>query len=441
LKIVPNSLFGRTAVTIALTLSAFLIISTAAIIFFVVRPMAQRSANDFAADIVSAAQSLRNLPVEQHAELKRELLHDYGVVVTEQTPVKTQESPGTPYLRYFYEGLKRHSDEEMAIFASDTGPLIWVQTSAHGKTYRLGFDRGRLGINPPLALIMAICGGAALTFTASLFEVRRVTKHLEHFSSAANDLAHGRSPPSVPEDGPEEIAALAATFNQMSTDLQVMNENRTVMIAGISHDLRTPLTRLELAVEMLDEGSNHELVARIRRNLDTMNKLIDQFLQFSRGIETSNPVQLYLWEVVELLLADLRPEGVEVRLHKCTAPCIYFADRNALERVLMNLLKNAVQYGSSAPIDVDLRCNERGGICEISDRGPGIPEDQVEAVFRPFHRLDNARDMRSGGSGLGLAIARQLAVKHGWKIKLLPREGGGTTARLSLPPIARAIAA
>jgi two-component system osmolarity sensor histidine kinase EnvZ len=240
-------------------------------------------------------------------------------------------------------------------------------------------------------------------------------------------------PADVPTVGPAEISALAETFNQMSGNLRRMEENRTVMIAGLSHDLRTPLTRLGLAVEMLDEDADRELLARIRRNLDAMNKLITEFLLFSRGMEKSDPVRLHLWEVVESLLIDLEAEGVDVRLNKCDSPATYVADREVLERVLLNLLKNAVQYGLGSPVDVNLRCSDDGGVVEIMDRGPGIPADEVESEFQPFQRLQAGQRLRASGSGLGLAIARQLADRHGWAIELVPREGSGTIARVVLP--------
>jgi two-component system osmolarity sensor histidine kinase EnvZ len=247
-------------------------------------------------------------------------------------------------------------------------------------------------------------------------------------------IARGGSAPRIPEEGPEEIASLARIFNRMSSDLQQLSENRTVMIAGISHDLRTPLTRLGLAVEMLEQDSNPELIERIRHNLDTMNSLIGQFLQFSQGVHGACPVQLDLWQVIESLAADLKLEGSDLQLHRKDPPCVYFADSVALERVLANLLKNAAQHGDGKPIDIDLHCNDREVAIEISDRGPGIPAEELLAVFQPFHRLGSARSRSPSGSGLGLAIANQLALKHDWKIQLLPREGGGTVAKLSLPP-------
>jgi two-component system osmolarity sensor histidine kinase EnvZ len=430
----PRSLLGRTAITIALTLVAFMTISMAAAVYFIYNPMAKRHAEDFAAIIVAAAHSLQDLPVEMHAELKSRLLADHGLIVAEQPFESYEATSSLPFYPFFHEALDEQAGEDLRIIEPADSPIIWVDVPAHGKIYRLGFDRQRLGINPPVVLILAVGVGAVLTLLVSVLEVRRVVRPLERLSAAVKQLARGGHAPRVPEDGPEDIASLARTFNRMSSDLQQLSENRTVMIAGISHDLRTPLTRVGLAVEMLDQESNPELIARIRHNLDTMNSLIRQFLQFSRGVEGELPVQLDLWQMIESLAADQTLEGSNLKLHRKDPPCVYFADAVALERVLSNLLKNAVQHGNGRPVDVDLHCTEHEVTVEIADRGPGIPPGEVEAVFRPFHRVSSANGDAAGGSGLGLAIANQLALKHNWQIHLLPRDGGGTVAKLSLPP-------
>ena len=434
MTIYPRSLLGRTAITIAVTLLAFMAISMAAAVYFVYHPMAKRHAEDFAAIIVAAAHSLQDLPVDMHAELKNRLLQDHGLIVAEQPFESIETTSELPFYPFFHEALHEQAGEDLRVVESGDSPIIWVDVPAHGKIYRLGFDKQRLGINPPVVLILAIGVGALLTLLASLLEVRRVVRPLKELSGAVKRVARGGTPPPLTEEGPEEIASLARTFNRMSSDLQQLSENRTVMIAGISHDLRTPLTRLGLAVEMLDQESNPELIERIRHNLDTMNSLIRQFLQFSEGVDGEMPVQLDLWQMIESLAADLKLDGSELRLHRNDPPCVYFADAVALERVLANLMKNAVQHGNGRPIHVDLHCKEEEVAIEIRDRGPGIPPGEVEAVFRPFHRLGTPGSESISGSGLGLAIANQLARKHGWKIELLPRDGGGTRARLSLPP-------
>jgi two-component system osmolarity sensor histidine kinase EnvZ len=433
LRLLPRTLLGRTAATIGLALFMFMIISLGTAVYFIAIPMAERSADDFAAVIVSAAHTMEALPEELHEEFRQQLLLDHGLIVAEQMPALEEKRFDVPYYVFFQNSLARRAGQELSIIESDDGPLIWVDVPAGDSTIRMGFDRKRLGTNPPVVVLMAFGVGALLTWLVSVLEVRRVRSPLEQLSAAVKEVGRGSNPPLLPDDGPEEIAALAAAFNRMSADIQEMAENRTVMVAGISHDLRTPLTRLGLAVEMLDEKSDPQLIAGIRRDLAAMNMLIGQFLNFSKGLDDVHPVQLDVLQVVETQAADLRREDVELNVTCCTGPCPYFADPVALERLLANLLENAVRYGGGAPIDIDLECGERALTIRICDRGPGIPADQAEAVFRPFHRLDTARSDRAGGSGLGLAIARQLSIKHGWSIELLPRDGGGTVAKVVLP--------
>ncbi len=433
MKIAPRTLFGRSAVTIALTLVVFMIVSLGTAVYFIAIPMAERSADDFAAVIVSAAHTLETLPEELHSEFQEQLLGDHGLIVAEQKPALSEKKFDVPYYIFFQQSLARRTGQELSIIESVDGPLIWVDVAVHGTIFRFGFDRTRLGTNPPVVLIMAIGGGALLTWLVSLLEVRRVRRPLARLVAAVREVGRGKTPPVLPEDGAEEIAALARAFNRMSLDMKELAENRTVIVAGISHDLRTPLTRLQLAVEMLSEDSDPELVTGIRRDVVAMNGLIGQFLDFSKGLEDEPPANLDLWELIEGQAADLRRNGAEVRISGCASPCVYVAHPLALQRLLANLLENAAHYGGGEPIEVDLLCEEHAITVRIRDRGPGIPTDQAEAVFRPFHRLETARGERTGGSGLGLAIARQLAIKHGWTIELLPRKGGGTVAKVDLP--------
>ena len=433
MKLTPRTLLGRSAFTVGLSLLMFMFVSLGSAVYFIAIPMAKRSADDFAAVIVSAAHSLQRLPEEMHAELQQQLLVNHGLIVTEHTHTLSEKSFDVPYYIFFQESLTRRAGQKLQIFESESGSIIWVDVPTQEKMFRMGFNRNRLGTNPPIVLLVAIGGGALLTWLVSLFEVRRVARPLARLSTAVEAVGHGSRPPALAEDGPEEIAALARAFNQMSSDIQELADNRTVIVAGISHDLRTPLTRLGLAVEMLDEKSEPELIAGIRRDLAAMNSLIGQFLDFSKGLADERPVKLDLWQVTEAQAADLRRDGVEVKLSGCGPPCPYIADPVALRRLLANLLENAAHYGGGEPIDIDLECDEHAVSIQICDHGPGIPANQVEAVFRPFHRLEAARNNRTGGSGLGLAIARQLAIKHGWTIELLPRDGGGTVAKVGLP--------
>ena len=429
----PRSLFGRTAITIAFSLLFFMLISLGATVYFVAIPMAQRSADDFSALVIASAESFQGASQDEREQMQDHLLQDHGLIATTQTPALSEKTFDLPYYFFFRAALARRTGEEIAIIEAPSGPVLWVDIPVNDSTVRMGFDRGRVGTNPPLVLILVIAGGVVMTILTSFFVVHRIVNPLARLSAAVQKVGRGQRPPMLAEEGPEELAALARAFNQMSSDLQDLLENRTVVVAGISHDLRTPLTRLGLAVEMLNQDSDPELVAGIRRDLASMDRMIGEFLQFSRGLGDTQLESLELGKVVEALVNDLRREGRNIRLNGCAAPCPYLADPVALERVLTNLMENAAYYGGDAPIEVDMQCDDHAISIRISDRGPGIPPDQLEAVFRPFHRLEPARGHKTGGSGLGLAIARQLADKHGWNIKLSPRDGGGTVAELVLP--------
>jgi len=432
LKLKLRSLFARTAITIALTLLFFVVVSVGATVYFIAIPMAQRSADDFSALLISSAQSFQMTPEDGREEFQHHLLVDHGLIATMQTPALLEKTFDLPYYLFFSSALARRAGQEIPIIESASGPVLWVDIPVDDMTVRMGFDRGRVGANPAIVLIMVLVGGVLLTLLTSFLMVHHVVAPLTRLSAAVQEVGRGQRPPMLAEDGPEELATLARAFNRMSSDLQGLLDNRTVIVAGISHDLRTPLTRLGLAVEMLSPDSDPELIAGIRRDLTAMETMIGQFLQFSRGLGDDQPETLDLRQVLEAQAADLRREEREVQLNG-SGLCPYIADPVALTRVLANLMANAAHYGNGAPIEVDLQCDKEAVSIRISDRGPGIPADQVEAVFRPFHRLEAARGQKTGGSGLGLAIARQLADKHGWIIKLLSREGGGTVAELKLP--------
>jgi two-component system osmolarity sensor histidine kinase EnvZ len=258
---------------------------------------------------------------------------------------------------------------------------------------------------------------------------RRVTDPLTRLSLAAEQLAKGSYPSPLPERGPRELASLARQFNNMNRQVRELLANRTVLLAGISHDLRTPLTRLRLGLAMLPRDTDEALVERMERDIDDMNGLITQSVELGKtlGAGERSPTDL-----VGMLhdLAAGREERVKVT---ATGPCMVLVHPLALRRIVGNLLDNALRY-SSKPVELRLDCGEQPPVVFVLDRGPGIPEDEREAVFRPFHRLERSRNRRTGGSGLGLAVARQLAIANDMEIQLWARPGGGTIAGVRLPP-------
>ncbi|RLA28539.1 MAG: two-component sensor histidine kinase [Gammaproteobacteria bacterium] len=427
----PRSLLFRTAVTITLALLAFMIITLGAAIYFVAMPIGKRSADDLAALMILAANTWHEAAPETRADLHRQLLQDHGLSVAAQTPSLPELNIDYPYFLFLRDALARRTGTDITMLRNPGGSKVWVDIAIQGEIVRLGIERTRISASPPIVLLLVISGGALLALFASLTVVRRVVGPLGRLSQAAREVGRGENPQPLSEDGPEELATLARAFNRMSLEVQELLENRTVMVAGISHDLRTPLTRLGLAVEMLNDSEDPDLVAGVRRDLAAMEKLIKQFMELAQGLTNACKDELDLRQILAGQAEDLKRQGHEVRLADGDT-CRYLGDPVALERILANLLDNAAHYGGGKEIEVELQCDDQHPCILISDRGPGIPDEHREAVFRPFHRLDSARENRTGGSGLGLAIARQLADRNGWKIELKPRVGGGTVAVLAL---------
>ncbi|NOX69380.1 MAG: HAMP domain-containing protein [Gammaproteobacteria bacterium] len=431
MKIIPQSLLSRTALTISLALLLFMIITLGAAIYFVAMPIAKRSADDLAALMILAANTWHESVPEEHANLRQRLMQDHGLAIATRTPGLPVLKIDYPYFLFLRDALARRTGESIDVLRNPGGHRVWVDIPVNGNTVRVGLARERISASPPLVLLLVISGGALLVLITSIVVVRRVIGPLERLSHAVQEIGQGSQPPPLAEDGPEELATLARVFNRMSLEVHDLLENRTVMVAGISHDLRTPLTRLGLAIEMIGDQGDPKLVAGIRRDLAAMENLVKQFMELAQGLSDVREEEVDLWQVLRMQVEDLQRAGHDVRLGPDPG-CHLVGDPFALARILTNLLDNAAHYGNGKPVDAELQCEPGLVSIRICDRGPGIPEAELEAVFRPFHRLDTAREDRTGGSGLGLAIARQLANKNGWTIDLKPRPRGGTVAVLHL---------
>lgn len=339
-----------------------------------------------------------------------------------------------PYLRNLEASLTRRLGKPVPIRAGPPDSTKWfcVDIAMAGRTLRISFPHSRMGARPPLAALLVACAGALVILLTSLLLVRRLTRPLERLVVAASRIGRGETYTPVPETGPRELVVLTRRFNRMAAEIAQLLSNRTILFAGISHDLRTPLTRMRLALEMLPAGTDPALVGRLRQDLEEMERLIGDTLELARGLEPSPAEEVDLREFVDGVVAASRRDGAVIRWSP--AACCYAAvDTLALQRVLTNLLDNALRYGGDQPVELCCFCEAEVAVIQVLDHGPGIPEAERDKVFQPFHRLEGSRSRRTGGSGLGLAIARQLCDVHGWRIRLLPRTEGGLEARLDIP--------
>lgn len=282
--------------------------------------------------------------------------------------------------------------------------------------------------NWPYRVLLSITLLLAAVIAVSLVAVRWATRPLKTLADAADELGKNINRPPLAETGPTEVVSAARAFNTMQSRLATYLRERTQVLAAMSHDLKTPITRLRLRAELLEDA---ELRAKFGSDLQEMETMVLSALDFLRGMDNGESVQpVDVMALLESLQADLRETGSTVTLSGSAAGP-YPGRPQALKRCLANVLENAIKYGKSAHIVIEDNA-ERLQI-RIFDEGPGLPPEQLEKVFEPFYRVEGSRNRDTGGTGLGLAIAKNVIELHGGRITLSKRIEGGLEAVLTLP--------
>jgi signal transduction histidine kinase len=259
--------------------------------------------------------------------------------------------------------------------------------------------------------------------------VRQATLPLERLANAAQNLSPAGDGERLQEGGPSEVANAVSAFNAMQDRIAQYMQERLQILASISHDLQTPITRMNLRVEAMGESPERD---KMIDDLGQMQHLVREGIAYARSAHgTSEPLlRVDLDAFLDSLVCDYLDTGRQV-VYSGRADAAVTTRPHALRRVIANLLDNAIKYAGAA--ELDLRCDDRGGaLISVRDRGPGIPEAELAKVMEPFYRLEASRNRDTGGTGLGLAIAQQLADSIGATLTLRNREGGGLEAIVHL---------
>lgn len=276
--------------------------------------------------------------------------------------------------------------------------------------------------------IAALAIAAVLVSLVAAVTVFRVVRPMRALAIAAEKAGRGEDQPELRESGPREVQDTIRAFNLMQARLNRFVSDRTRMLAALGHDIRSPLTAMRLRLELIDEGEDRN---RLTAMVDEMQMMAEATLAFARGDAESEPT-------VEVDLADMLRDiamssdhAGQIEFDRKTPSVVVRARPVALRRAFRNLIDNALRYGKEA--ELRLERLESEAVLKISDNGPGLPEDRLEAVFEPFVRLESSRSRETGGSGLGLSIARTILRAHGGDVILQNRDGGGLTAVVRLP--------
>jgi signal transduction histidine kinase len=279
-----------------------------------------------------------------------------------------------------------------------------------------------------LAFVLMTVAAAILSFWA----VRRLTRPVTLLAEAAERLGRDVNAPPLPEEGPDEVVRAAVAFNTMAGRIRRFVQDRTFLLTAIGHDLRTPITRLKLRAEFIDDDEQRQ---KFMADLDELDAMVSATLVFGRDTSDTEPAVAF--DLVALLrtvlddAADARPEAAERLSFEGPAHLTVTGRILALKRSFANLVGNAVKYGGSAR--VLLIVGDGLATVTIEDDGPGLPPDELERIFEPFYRVEDSRNRETGGTGLGLPIARNILRAHGGDVVLANRAGGGARAIVTIP--------
>ena len=449
MKLVPDislarlksGLFWRTFLLLG-TLTTVSMITWIGMISVIQRePQAQQ----ISAQIISVVTITHAALTHSAPELRRELLFDLvsneGIRIFSLEEDDRIEPPPDNYLMPEIEALVKAKLGKDTRFSARVNGVagFWVSFKIDDDEYWLMLDRERLrGLTgfqwlgwASLVSLLSLLGAAIISSLINL--------PLSRLTAAARDIAKGKQPAPLPEKGPIEILEANRSFNQMVDDLKQVESDRAVILAGISHDLRTPLARMQLEVEMANLSD--EAREGIQSDIGQMDAIIGQFLDYAKPTEASSVTDVDL----SGLLTDLAREAMrlpDVKLTTAIAEGAHvMGNPTDLRRVLTNLIENARRYGKtqgSEFTEIDISCQLKGSntarrvIIDVQDHGPGVPAEKIEQMLKPFTRLDTARG-QANGAGLGLAIVERVLLRHGAELQVRNRTGGGLAFQISIP--------
>ena len=431
-RFLPRGLFGRSLIIIVAPI--VLLQGIVAYVFFErdLDTTTRRLARDVAADMAMLVAIEDNNKSPERERLR--------ALAARQLDYRIRFLPGqdiTPYHGRLTSTIDIALDD---ILEQRIGPDRDFRTARIGDGFEIRVDvhdgvlavlvpRERVTVSKPDIFILLMVGSSTFLMGIAILFLRGQVRPIERLARAADSFGKGRAVPDFKPYGATEVRRAAQAFITMRERIDRHITQRTEMLAGVSHDLKTPLTRLKLALAMMTDDAE---ITSMRHDVAEMEHMLDEYLAFARGEGGEESLPTDLGELVRDTAAAAararQRDGVAIIAPEHVTVSV---KRAGLRRVLSNLLDNALKHGSQ--VAISLERDERMVEIAVEDNGPGIPEARREEAFRPFHRLDEGRNLQSGGSGLGLAIARDITRAHGGDLVLGYSSMGGLKATVRLP--------
>ncbi|HEY9081443.1 ATP-binding protein [Magnetovibrio sp.] len=427
----PKSLLGRSVLIIVTPLILLQVIS--ATVFFENHwnKVGRRLALGVAGEIAVVIEGMRRAPdvLAQQAlfrqvevSLQLDIAFKRGDVLRD-----TRKLGETILVRQLTGAMDEAVAKPHRIDAQSQDRFVEIDVQLADGVLNVTVPRKRLFSTTTYVFVLWMAGTSMLLFAVAMVFMRNQVRPIRRLARAAKDFGMGRDTPRFKPEGATEVRRAAGAFIAMRNRLKRHIQQRTDMLAGVSHDLRTPLTRMKLQLEMMGDVDG---VADLKTDIADMEHMLEEYLAFARGEGGETAVDFSLSDMLSEIVGQARRKGAAIDLHSegdIRAPI----KPNALKRALTNLVENSIRHGQH----ISIRSGVRGETVEIviDDDGPGIPEDKRADVFKPFVRLDTSRNPVTGGVGLGMTIARDVIRGHGGEIELEDAPGGGLRVRVSLP--------
>ncbi len=428
MKVLPRSAFGQTVLLIGFLLFVNQVVSYISFALYVIEPNQQQINQLLAKQIRVVFIDLNDARLSP--KMAEAFHHETGIGVYHERDALKLGLASAGHYPYRSEQMSEllggpaevrisQGDEYLFWIRPPQAPNLWV------KIPLLGLEEANFS---PLIFFLGIIG--VLSVAGGWLFVRQLNRPLKSLQRAAEDVGRGDFPKPLAEHGTSEIMAVTQAFNHMSKGIKQLEDDRNLLMAGISHDLRTPLTRIRLATEMMAELDDF-LRDGIENDIDDMNNIIDQFIDYLRHDSKDKAELGDLNILVEEVLNVETPVNRPILFTPNDCPEIPLR-HVAIKRALANLIQNALRY-TQGDIEVITGYNKAQGFAYfiVSDQGDGIPEADIEHLFQPFTQGDKARGTE--GSGLGLAIIRRIVDTHGGRIELSNKPTGGLQAKVYLP--------
>jgi len=427
----PKTLLGRSVLIIVTPLILLQVVS--ATIFFQNHwsKVGRRLALGVGGEIGMIVETLRETPdIDKRQALFKQALATLQLKMrfeSDQVIQDTARLGESILVSQFTSALDETINKPHRIDAASQKRFVNVQIQLSDGVLYVTVPRKRLFSSSTYAFVIMMVGTSMLLFAVAMVFMRNQVRPIRRLARAADDFGKGRDSPRFKPEGAAEVRRAAGAFISMRNRIKRQIQQRTDMLAGVSHDLRTPLTRMKLQLEMMSDVDG---VSDLKTDITDMEHMLEEYLAFVRGEGGEKATETNLTDMLSQIAVQARRKGGMIDLH-CEGNIVAAVKVNALKRSLTNFVDNSVRYGGNTSI----RAGLRGEMVEIiiDDDGPGIPEDKRDEVFKPFVRLDASRNPETGGVGLGMTIARDAIRGHGGEIALEDAPGGGLRVRVSLP--------